>query len=210
MADILSAKDRLCDLVAEAYRYRTHLVLGYDTWEEFVEKELQMSRRRSYQLLDQRRASREFSVALGFEIVLGERVVRELRYDGIQEAIRKAHGSQPTSADEAQKIAERAVAEVTARPRVGRDKRRKSAASMSARRGPREDVELLDELATELLSIDPARIVSTAYADGARRAEIIISLRNMRARCDLLLRQLGARPTHTSPHKARVAESASA
>jgi hypothetical protein len=60
---IRSAARRTCLLLLEAHQRRAWLALGYRSWEQYVRREFDMSRRRSYELLDQGRVVQAIQLA---------------------------------------------------------------------------------------------------------------------------------------------------
>jgi hypothetical protein len=78
---IRSAADVLWVLIARAHAGKAWLALGYDTWADYVETEFDMSRSRSYQLLDQGRVVREIESAVpgGTKVMLSEAAARDLK-----------------------------------------------------------------------------------------------------------------------------------
>jgi hypothetical protein len=64
-ARIRRAANHLCLLLLEAHERRAPAALGYRSWEDYVRKELGISRRRSYELLDQARVVRASRAAAG-------------------------------------------------------------------------------------------------------------------------------------------------
>ncbi len=57
--------EKTYELVLRAYERKAWTALGYKTWEAYVQTEFDMSRRRSYQLLDQGRVIRAIEEAVG-------------------------------------------------------------------------------------------------------------------------------------------------
>lgn len=57
--------EKTYELVLRAYERKAWKALGYKTWEAYVQTEFDMSRRRSYQLLDQGRVIRAIEEAVG-------------------------------------------------------------------------------------------------------------------------------------------------
>jgi hypothetical protein len=64
-----------------AHERRAWEVLGYETWEEYVRAEFNMSRSRSYQLLDQGRVVREIEAAASTDVDISEADARDLKSD---------------------------------------------------------------------------------------------------------------------------------
>jgi hypothetical protein len=67
---IKGADQSLCRLLLEAHERRAWRALGYSTWERYIKQELNMSRSRSYELLDQGRALRAIEAAAGASDVI--------------------------------------------------------------------------------------------------------------------------------------------
>lgn len=78
---IRNAAEALWVLLARAHAGKAWQALGYDTWEKYVRTEFDMSRSRSYQLLDQARVitAIESAVPDGTEIKLSEAAARDLK-----------------------------------------------------------------------------------------------------------------------------------
>lgn len=109
--------DQLWSLLLEAHERKAWKVLGYETWDAYIAGEFNMSRRRSYQLLDQGRVIREIGAATGQDVNHGsqitERTARELAADlpaaKAEIVERAASGEKPTEV--AEEIAKRRRAE---------------------------------------------------------------------------------------------------
>lgn len=78
---IKSAAEVLWVLIARAHAGKAWTALGYSTWEDYVKAEFDISRSRSYQLLDQGRVIREIEAAVpeGTEVHLSEAAARDLK-----------------------------------------------------------------------------------------------------------------------------------
>lgn len=78
---IRAATDVLWTLVARAHAGRAWKALGYTSWESYVSAEFNMSRSRSYQLLDHARvvSAIEAAAPVGTVVQLNERSARELK-----------------------------------------------------------------------------------------------------------------------------------
>lgn len=78
---IRNASEVLWILISRAHTGKAWLALGYPSWEGYVYAEFDMSRSRSYQLLDQARVIREIEAAVpaGTEIHMSEAAARDLR-----------------------------------------------------------------------------------------------------------------------------------
>jgi hypothetical protein len=78
---IRSAADVLWVLISRAHAGKAWLALGYESWADYVEAEFDMSRSRSYQLLDQARVVREIEAAVpqGTRVMLSEAAARDLK-----------------------------------------------------------------------------------------------------------------------------------
>lgn len=85
-------------LLLEAHESRAWAALGYSTWAEYVSAEFDMSRSRSYQLLDQGRVVREIQGAVSTKVDIDERAARDIKphlddvTDEIQERIAEELG----------------------------------------------------------------------------------------------------------------------
>ncbi|MBN7758954.1 hypothetical protein JYP46_19170 [Nitratireductor aquimarinus] len=105
--------EKTYELVLRAYERKAWKALGYKTWEAYVQTEFDMSRRRSYQLLDQGRVIRAIEEAAGGNVNHGtqisERDAREIKskLPEIKEEIR----SRVEAGQEPDRAAEKAIAE---------------------------------------------------------------------------------------------------
>lgn len=105
---IRDAAEVIWILIARAHAGKAWKALGYDSWEEYVKSEFNMSRSRSYQLLDQAKVISEIEAALpqGAEVKISEAAARELKVV-LEEAvpeIRKA--TEGLDKDKAEKVTE--------------------------------------------------------------------------------------------------------
>jgi hypothetical protein len=75
------AADEVWSLLCEAHELRAWEVLGYETWEGYVRGEFDMSRSRSYQLLDQGRIVREIEAAASTDVDISEADARDIKSD---------------------------------------------------------------------------------------------------------------------------------
>jgi hypothetical protein len=66
---IRTATRQVCLLLMEVHERRAWLALGYSSWEHYVQREFNISRSRSYELLDQARVVLELRSAAGMQIV---------------------------------------------------------------------------------------------------------------------------------------------
>jgi hypothetical protein len=66
---IRTATRQVCLLLMEVHERRAWLALGYSSWEHYVQREFNISRSRSYELLDQARVVLELRTAGGLQIV---------------------------------------------------------------------------------------------------------------------------------------------
>lgn len=78
---IRNASEVLWVLIAQAHAGKAWQALGYETWEGYVKAEFDMSRSRSYQILDQARviAAIEAAVPEGTRIQMSEAAARDLK-----------------------------------------------------------------------------------------------------------------------------------
>jgi hypothetical protein len=109
---IRDAAEVIWILIARAHAGKAWKALGYDSWEEYVKSEFNMSRSRSYQLLDQAKVISAIEDAMpeGTNINLTEAAARELRAV-LEEAvpeIRKA--TENLDGEEAVKVTEEILA----------------------------------------------------------------------------------------------------
>lgn len=100
---IRDASEVLWVLIARAHAGKAWNALGYETWERYVRSEFDMSRSRSYQLLDQARviAAIESAVPAGTEIHLSEAAARDLKSvieEAIPEIRERTEGLEPEAA----------------------------------------------------------------------------------------------------------------
>lgn len=100
---IRDAAEVIWVLIARAHAGKAWKALGYDSWAEYVREEFNMSRSRSYQLLDQAKVIEAVNAAIpdGAEVTVSESSARELKYV-IQEAVpeikEKTKGLEPAEA----------------------------------------------------------------------------------------------------------------
>lgn len=100
---IRDASEVLWVLIARAHAGQAWQALGYESWERYVRSEFDMSRSRSYQLLDQARviAAIESAVPAGTEIHLSEAAARDLKSvieEAIPEIKERTEGLEPAEA----------------------------------------------------------------------------------------------------------------
>ena len=78
---IRNASEVLWVLISRAHAGKAWVALGYESWEGYVYAEFDMSRSRSYQILDQGKVIREIQAAVpeGTEIHMTEAAARDLR-----------------------------------------------------------------------------------------------------------------------------------
>lgn len=78
---IKSAVDVVWVLISRAHAGKAWVALGYETWADYVGEEFNMSRSRSYQLLDQSRVVREIEAAVpeGTTVNINEATARDLK-----------------------------------------------------------------------------------------------------------------------------------
>lgn len=110
---IRDASEVLWVLIARAHAGKAWTALGYDSWEHYVREEFNMSRSRSYQLLDQARviAAVESVVPEGTEVHITEAAARDLKSvieDAVPEIREKTAGM---AADEATSVVDEILAE---------------------------------------------------------------------------------------------------
>lgn len=110
---IRDAAEVLWVLIARAHAGKAWTALGYDSWEHYVREEFNMSRSRSYQLLDQARviAAVEAVVPEGTEVHITEAAARDLKSvieDAVPEIKEKTAG---LPADEATSVLDDILAE---------------------------------------------------------------------------------------------------
>lgn len=114
---IRDAAEVIWVLIARAHAGKAWLALGYDSWADYVREEFNMSRSRSYQLLDQAKVIEAINKAMpsGAEVALSESSARDLKFV-IQEAVpeikEKTKGLDP---EEAVKVTQEIIAKYEAK-----------------------------------------------------------------------------------------------
>lgn len=76
---IKGAAEQLWALLLEAHERRAWSALGYARWEDYVRAELNMSRQRAYQVLDQGRVIREIGSAVSTSVDITEAAARDIK-----------------------------------------------------------------------------------------------------------------------------------
>lgn len=76
---IKDAAESIWSLLLEAHERQAWRVLGYATWADYVKCEFDMSRSRSYHLLDQARVIREIGSVVSTSVDISEAEVRDLK-----------------------------------------------------------------------------------------------------------------------------------
>jgi hypothetical protein len=108
---IRSATQGLYLLIQRAHSHKIYTVLGYTTWEEYVNKEFNISRGRSYQLLNQAKVIEEISEAAGTPVYLTEREARAIK-DALPEITQQiAEDTEGCSPEEKRFVVDEAVKE---------------------------------------------------------------------------------------------------
>lgn len=92
--EIKGKTEELWSLVIVAHDRKAYRALGYATWPEYLAAEFEMSRSRSYQLLDQARVIKEIQAATGemsTKVDISEREARDIKpvLDRVTERIRE-------------------------------------------------------------------------------------------------------------------------
>lgn len=110
---IRDAAEVLWSLIARAHAGKAWQALGYPSWEAYVRSEFDMSRSRSYQILDQARviAAIESAVPQGTEFHVSEAAARELKTvmdEALPEIKERTAGLEP---EEAGAVVEQVIAE---------------------------------------------------------------------------------------------------
>ncbi len=100
---IRDAAEVIWVLIARAHKGQAWKALGYDSWADYVKTEFDMSRSRSYQLLDQAKVIEAIKDAIpeGTEISVTESSARELKYviaEAVPEIREKTAGLDPEEA----------------------------------------------------------------------------------------------------------------
>lgn len=102
--DIQSTTTALYVLLKKAHDTKAWISLGYKTWTEYIEKEFDFSRARSYQLINQANVIEEINNASGVPIYITEREARDIkkRLPEITESIKKDVKDAGLSGDDAE------------------------------------------------------------------------------------------------------------
>ena len=117
---IKASKNHYCSLLLEAHERRAWVALGYSSWESYVRAEFQLSRSRSYEILDHSRVLRALEAATGVSGIpditpfAAAQIKRHL--PEVTEAIRSRMSGAPTSM--VSKVAKEVVDEIRARVAV--------------------------------------------------------------------------------------------
>ena len=77
--DMDAVAERVAPLLALAKEREDWRVRGFESWEDYTVRELGISRRRSYQLLDQVRVEQALSAGVGTPIAVPERAARDVK-----------------------------------------------------------------------------------------------------------------------------------
>lgn len=77
--DIKSTTSALYVLLKQAHDHKAWLAMGYNSWSEYIEKEFDFSRARSYQLLNQANVIEELTEASGVPLYISEREARAIK-----------------------------------------------------------------------------------------------------------------------------------
>ena len=77
--DIKSTTTALYVLLKQAHDEKAFIAMGYKTWTEYVEKEFEFSRTRSYQLINQANVIEQIEESTGFPIYITERDARAIK-----------------------------------------------------------------------------------------------------------------------------------
>lgn len=77
--DIKSTTTALYALLKQAHDEKAFIAMGYKTWTEYVEKEFDFSRARSYQLINQANVIEQIEESSGFPIYITERDARAIK-----------------------------------------------------------------------------------------------------------------------------------
>lgn len=170
---IKSASVALHSLMTEAYRYKAHKALGYDTWEEYVKTEFDISRSRSYQLIHYTETLEMIQEAVpeGTEIRLTEAQARDLKAElpRITEVIeQETHEMSP---DEAEDFVNELLADE--REQVKLEKEAAEQKKEEEERLKREAYnQALEDTADQMLEADPVNSFSDEADTGFMEAEV--------------------------------------
>lgn len=126
--EIRGAAERVWSLLLEAHDRQAWSALGYSTWADYVQAEFDMSRSRSYQMLDQGRVIRAIEEVTGVstKVDISEREARDLKphLDSVIGSIEEGLAAEPDiDPDRAQKIVDDAIAEGRAKARQAAEDR---------------------------------------------------------------------------------------
>lgn len=113
--DIQSTTTALYVLLKRAHDNKAWLALGYKSWTEYIEKEFDFSRARSYQLINQANVIEEINGASGVPLYLTEREARDIkkRLPQITKKIEEDVKGSGLSDDEAKKKVKQIIEEET-------------------------------------------------------------------------------------------------
>lgn len=138
---IRSTADALWALLLEAHERQAWKALGYGRWEDYVAAELDMSRSRSYQLLDQGRVVREIEAAVAEVVAVStvvdtgitEREARDVKphLAEVTEAIKDRLTGEAADAIDADRVAE-IVADEVAKARVIAEQKKRDREELAA------------------------------------------------------------------------------
>ena len=106
--DIQSTTTALYVLLKKAHDTKAWLSLGYKTWTEYIEKEFDFSRARSYQLINQANVIEEINDASGVPLYITEREARSIkkRLPEITEKLKDMKKDEDLSEDEVREVIE--------------------------------------------------------------------------------------------------------
>lgn len=77
-AEAMGRIERLGEILLVLHERRGYIALGYKTWSSYVDKELDLSRSRSYQILNRARLVREITDGVGEHINLADKLARSV------------------------------------------------------------------------------------------------------------------------------------
>lgn len=109
--DIKSTSTALYVLLKKAHDTKAFIALGYNTWSEYIEKEFEFSRTRSYQLINQANVIDEINDASGEVLYITERDARSIksRLPEITKKLKDMKESGSLSKDDAKEIIDEEV-----------------------------------------------------------------------------------------------------
>lgn len=154
-------------LIARAHSQKAHIALGYNTWEEYVNEEFDISASRSYQLLNMNKVVEEIEEVTpeGTEVKLTEAQARDIKRELPRITERIEEETRELPPEEAAEAVKRVVEEERADSKAEeKAKKAKEEELEEARDEARK--EALEDVADEILEADkPNALSDTADTD---------------------------------------------